>query len=117
MHLLVSAILMLNLDAYAWPNHIRNTTYCTILSGCCVALNAHYLSAYNCRSEYGLFQPANPENRASPRQVTQFFQLVRTLIPWSIADCCTYGVPDAAVWAEQNSAEFITKNDQSLVAE
>jgi hypothetical protein len=131
----------------------------TILSACCVVFNADYLSAYHCRSEYVLFQPAVWDCKilgsvpiATQRTglaqdrwpiffnlyILQFHGLLLTVVlahkcplnllqlfNWALEPAADetldklyeLGYLDAAVWAEQNYAELIAKNDQSLVAD
>ncbi|CAD6253653.1 unnamed protein product [Miscanthus lutarioriparius] len=65
--------------------------------------------------DIGISPDCNPENRASPRQL--FNWALEPAEDETLDKLYELGYLDAAVWAEQNSAEFITKNGQSLGAD
>ncbi|EES09893.1 hypothetical protein BDA96_05G158000 [Sorghum bicolor] len=65
--------------------------------------------------DIGISPDCNPENRASPRQL--FNWALEPAEDETLDKLYELGYLDAAVWAEQNSAELITKNGQSLVAD
>ncbi|CAL4992753.1 unnamed protein product [Urochloa decumbens] len=60
----------------------------------------------------GISPDCNPENRASPRQL--FNWALEPAEDEILDKLYELGYMDGAVWAEQNSAELITKNDQPL---
>ncbi|CAL4987639.1 unnamed protein product [Urochloa decumbens] len=60
----------------------------------------------------GISPDCNPENRASPRQL--FNWALEPAEDEILDKLYELGYMDAAVWAEQNSSELITKNDQPL---
>ncbi|XP_066340064.1 uncharacterized protein [Miscanthus floridulus] len=65
--------------------------------------------------DIGISPDCNPENRASPRQL--FNWALEPAEDETLDKLYELGYLDAAVWAEQNSTELITKNGQSLVAD
>lgn len=65
--------------------------------------------------DIGISPDCNPENRASPRQL--FNWALEPAADETLDKLYELGYLDAAVWAEQNYAELIAKNDQSLVAD
>lgn len=89
----------------------------------------------------GISPDCNPENRASPRQVTNFFPSMYLLplntsfaliisnqlqlFNWALEPAedeildkfYELGYRDAAVWAEQNSTESTSKNDKPLAVD
>nr|CAB3491719.1 unnamed protein product [Digitaria exilis] len=62
--------------------------------------------------EIGISPDCNPENRATPRQL--FNWALEPAEDEVLDKLYELGYKDAAVWAEQNSAEFIVKNGQPL---
>ncbi|XP_066335598.1 uncharacterized protein [Miscanthus floridulus] len=65
--------------------------------------------------DIGISPDCNPENRASPRQL--FNWALEPAEDETLDKLYELGYLDAAVWAEQNSAELIIKNGQSLGAD
>ncbi|KAF8650824.1 hypothetical protein HU200_063731 [Digitaria exilis] len=62
--------------------------------------------------EIGISPDCNPENRATPRQL--FNWALEPAEDEVLDKLYELGYKDAAVWAEQNSTEFIVKNGQPL---